>query len=350
MIADLQGEVNAAFLSINDERWITLIDKAPLANIFHHPAWSQVLATCYNYYPQIFALVNAQNDLMAGLPLMRLQNFGAKPRWESLPFSDHCFPICENAASETRLITEILAAAREQQIKLVGFRGNQISHEAFYPSQCYAWHSIQLMNDFPAVSARINTMHRRNARNAQERGVQITRGNSQADIDAFYHLHLHERHRQGLPVQPKKFFVQIRKLLFEKDLGSILFAVKDGKAIASILLLHYGQVLTYKFGASDRSSLVFRPNDLLFWTAIQWGCENHYEFFDLGRTDLDNIGLARFKNGWGADEHQLVYYSTSPDRQTRVTEILSRRLKAVIRVSPLWVCRLLGELFYKYAG
>jgi len=153
-----------------------------------------------------------------------------------------------------------------------------------------------------------------------------------------------------VPVQPWRFFELIREILFSRNLGSILLAYKDGKLIAGLLLLMYGQTMTYKFGASDRASLKLRPNDLLFWTAIQWGCDHGYKAFDLGRTDIGNTGLRSFKAGWGAKELPLTYFTSSRVVAKQPSKHLAYGMGPIIQRSPLWVCRLLGEIFYKYAG
>ena len=93
-----------------------------------------------------------------------------------------------------------------------------------------------------------------------------------------------------------------------------------------------------------------RPNNLLLWTAIRWGCENGYVLFDMGRTDLDDTGLRAFKSGWGAREMPLAYSTLSPEPLQSVTGRLMPIMQTVIRNSPLWVCRATGELLYKHFG
>ena len=93
-----------------------------------------------------------------------------------------------------------------------------------------------------------------------------------------------------------------------------------------------------------------RPNNLLFWTAIRWGCENGDTLFDIGKTDLANTGLREFKSGWGAKEMPLAYSTLSPEPPRSITGKLMPILQKVIRNSPLWVCRAMGELLYKHFG
>jgi lipid II:glycine glycyltransferase (peptidoglycan interpeptide bridge formation enzyme) len=95
---------------------------------------------------------------------------------------------------------------------------------------------------------------------------------SDADIQTFYDLHLATRRRQGTPVQPRKFFTQIRNSLIDQGLASILLAEVEGRAVAAALFLTWNGVTVYKFGASDPAAWPRRPNHALFWTAIRESC------------------------------------------------------------------------------
>ena len=43
-------------LEPSDERWIAFTASKPLANIFHHPAWINLMAECYGYRPFVVAV------------------------------------------------------------------------------------------------------------------------------------------------------------------------------------------------------------------------------------------------------------------------------------------------------
>jgi CelD/BcsL family acetyltransferase involved in cellulose biosynthesis len=350
MVEQLSPSEIISILPITDNRWMEYISKNPQSNIFHHPAWSQLLAKCYGFNSRLFITCDTKDNILAGLPVMMIHSILNGPKWVSLPFTDHCNPLYDHPSALFRLMDGLVKQAQVQGIQNVEFRGEFLSDPNIYQSRRYAFHSLRLESDLAKVSCRIHPMHLRNAKTALNRGVRVRWGSSSLDLDAFYRLHLHSRRRQGVPVQPRYFFQLIGNLLFSAGLGSILFAYKDEKIVAALLLLKYGETLTYKFGASDKTNLSLRPNDLLFWTAIQWGCENGYKVFDMGRTDLDNSGLIRFKQGWGADEIPLTYYSTSLKNQNQTSGNLVYLMKPIIQHSPLWVCRLLGELLYRHFG
>jgi lipid II:glycine glycyltransferase (peptidoglycan interpeptide bridge formation enzyme) len=133
-------------------------------------------------------------------------------------------------------------------------------------------------------------------------------------------------------------------------LGFILLAYAGDQCIAAGLFLHWQKILVYKYASSDDTGQGLRPNHLLTWTAIRWGCENGYKIFDFGRTDIENEGLRTFKNRWGADEIPLSYsyFPAKPIHSSKSR--ISSLMNVILRNSPLWVCRSTGELLYKHFG
>jgi lipid II:glycine glycyltransferase (peptidoglycan interpeptide bridge formation enzyme) len=210
-------------------------------------------------------------------------------------------------------------------------------------------HSLELASDAGAVHARLSSMHQRNIRKAVRAGVEIARGNAEGDIETFYQLHLRTRRRHGVPIQPRRFFRLLQRRVIEPGHGFVLTASVGGSPIASAVFLAWNGVLMYKYGASDERYWEHRPNNLLLWSAIKWGCENGYRSFDLGRSDLHDPGLRSFKSGWGASEEPLIHSGTALERE-HARPIVEWALAAMIRRAHPWVSRALGELLYRYAA
>ena len=120
--------------------------------------------------------------------------------------------------------------------------------------------------------------------------------------------------------------------------------------IAGAVFLTSGRTVVYKYGASEPAFWHLRPNHLIFWDAIRWSCENGFAAFDFGRSDFENQGLRNFKSGWGAVERPLVY-TTVGGKLPRVERLRrASLLPLLIRKSPLWLCRAIGEATYRHAA
>jgi CelD/BcsL family acetyltransferase involved in cellulose biosynthesis len=331
-----------------DERWVALTLKHPQAHIFHHPAWMYLLADCYGYRPFIVSLHNANGEIIAGVPMMEVDSFLTGRRWVSLPFSDHCAPLYYTA--QRCLIDSMVDLSRNHSTPRIEFRCEFPPHPDIRSFSQQVLHTVALCPDSALVASNFHSTHRRNIRVALKRGVRVEWGAKREHLEIFYRLHLQTRRRQGIPVQPWKFFDLLATGLIEQGLGFVLLAFKDDECLAAALFLHWQHTLTYKFGASAADGLNLRPNNLLFWTAIRWGCENGYTVFDMGKTDLDNAGLRDFKSGWGAKEIPLAYSFLPAETSQPKTGKLMSIMKLVIRNSPEWVCRAMGEILYGHFG
>jgi lipid II:glycine glycyltransferase (peptidoglycan interpeptide bridge formation enzyme) len=219
--------------------------------------------------------------------------------------------------------------------------------------ECYSdavRHTLPLGDDPDTLYKSFSKMHQRNIRKAGRAGVRILCSSVADAVNVFYGLHLLTRRRLGVPIQPQRFFRLLGERLLVPGLGFVLTAYLEDVPVASAVFLAWNGWLIYKYGASDARYWECRPNNLLFWEAIRWGLGHGCHTLDFGRTDLDDQGLRDFKMGWGGREEALVY-SVIGEPAPKVSAFrLSHLMTPVIQRSPAWVCRLLGELFYKYAA
>ncbi|MGZ4358962.1 MAG: lipid II:glycine glycyltransferase FemX [Gaiellaceae bacterium] len=336
---------------IQNPRWAAFVEGCEAATPFHHPAWAGLLATSYGYRTRALMLEGESADVVAGLPVVEARSPLGARRWISLPFTDSCPPLVPDASVEGELARRLADLAREKGIEQIEVRGELISSGSEARSAGVV-HTLALSADPEEVRAGFKkTQIRQPIGQAERAGVVIERATVQGDLtETFYSLHLRTRRRLGVPVQPRRFFSDLWDRIVEPGLGFVLIARLDGVPIAAAVFLAWNGTVIYKYSASDRGALRARPNHLLLWNAIRWGCENGYHSFDFGRTDAENEGLREFKRGWGTEEKPLLY-SFLGGRPLRTSSgRLQSAAGAVIRRSPPFVCRAVGELLYKYAG
>jgi len=334
-------------LASDDPRWLDWARSQPQANCFHHPAWARLLQGSYGCPVWLAVLMGEGGDILAGVPVAEVSRPLGGRCWVSLPFSDHCQALGEGAEA---LLAALTAAGQAQRMRQLEFRWDYAGSPGLAVRDEYLLHRLPIDDVFDRFSRRIHPMHQRNVRAAQRHGVQIELTHDLDGLRAFYRLHLLTRRRQGVPVQPWHFFERLGRELLAQELGFVLLACYQREVLAGAVFLRWNQTLTYKFGASDPQQLGLRPNDLLFWEAVRWACEHDCRVLDLGRTDVDNPGLQDFKRRWGAEETVLRYsYLRAPGEQ-RLKHGMQAALAKLIRVSPLWFCRGVGELLYRYAG
>jgi CelD/BcsL family acetyltransferase involved in cellulose biosynthesis len=327
-------------VALDDPRWVDLASSDPAALPYHNPAWAQLLADCYRF--DGFALVDREGA--NGVPVLEVRSPAGKRRWISLPFTDVCPPLGPVELGPA------LDEARRAMSRSLELRGAATAGGASV-TPVGVFHTLDLSSGPDALFAGFNRSQvQRGVRKAEKEAVEVRRGERREDlVDTFYGLHLATRARQGVPVQPRRFFRLLWERLLDRGDGFVSLAYAGGRPVAGAVFLTWQGAITYKFGASDPAFLKLRPNHAIFWDAIRSASATGLRTMDFGRTELDNTGLREFKSGWGAQEQPLLYSGFGTQIETGHGRA-ERILGAVIRRSPAWVCRGLGEALYRYAA
>ncbi len=344
-----EGE-KALLLDPSDEAWAGFAASNTQANIFHHPAWTGVLAECYGYRPFVFAVCDSSGMVQAGIPMMEVNSRLTGRRWVSLPFSDHCAPLFGDVRALERLVEQLVRLSQEREAPRIELRWSLPGHAALHPQSHHVLHTLELDADPEILPQRFHRSQWQNVRNAEKKGVHIEWGGQLDQLRTFYHLQCLTRRRHGLPVQPWKFFELLWWTLIRQERGFLLLAHAGNRCLAGGIFLHWQQTLTYKYAASTEERREFRPNHLLTWTAMRWGCENGLSKFDFGRSRVEDVGLRAFKHRWGAEETPLAYSALPAVPDGPMAGKLMGVMRAVIRASPVLVCRAAGELLYRHFG
>jgi CelD/BcsL family acetyltransferase involved in cellulose biosynthesis len=334
-------------LETDDPLWRTFVSGREEALAFHLPGWARTLSEAYGFKSFCLGWQSEDGSLSAGIPVAEIARMRGR-RWISLPFTDVCPPLGDGDD------VSALVNAVEQAAATSGIRGMDIRSPVAAATTTWSpgvVHELRLNGDPEALIKTFSKSQvQRNIARARREGVIVRRGERSDDLlRTFVSLHSSTRRRLGVPTQPLRFFRQLWDHMIAPGHGFVLVSyVGEAPAAAAVFLLG-GRTVTYKFGASDSKYWPQRPNHLLFWEAIRWGCEHDFRAFDFGRSDWGHEGLRAFKAGWGAEERELVYSSLG--RAPRGSLGLGARVaQPVIRHSPQWANRAIGRLLYRYAA
>ena len=338
-------------LPLDDPRWRDFVAEHPRRTPFHDPAWGQLVADCYGFDAFAATLTGEQGEIRAGAPMVAVRHLARRPRWVSLPFTDYCPPLASSPTEESALAQGLLAASREAGVASVELRAPLSGATPAGPTALR--HVLALDPDPAAVYAGFHPSQvQRNIRRAEREGLTVRRSVVPGDLlTTFYELHLRTRRRQGVPIQPRRFFRLIAERLVVAGSGWVDVVEAAGRPVAAALFLAGNGTVIYKFGASDDAAWKLRPNHLLFWHAIRAACEEGYDTLDFGRTDAGHDSLAAFKLSWGAREEPLTYSVLGQGSTGDAAHgTAGRLLGEVIRHSPAFVCRAAGELLYRFVA
>lgn len=129
----------------------------------------------------------------------------------------------------------------------------------------------------------ISSKNRNMIRKAEKTGVQIFNGRSPALFDEFIQIYNETMKHDDADAYyffDREFYDSICTDLPEQ--AQVFYAVKDGKVIASSIILAANGRLNYHLSGSLLEYRSFAPSNLLLYKAALWGCANGCETFHLG--------------------------------------------------------------------
>lgn len=125
---------------------------------------------------------------------------------------------------------------------------------------------------------------RTNIKKAIKQGVLVAPATTPDEVGAYYAICVDWSRRKGLPIATEDQFQQTFALTGNRRL---FLASHDGKIIAGVVIRFFPHgVMEYAANSSLESALRLRPNDLLHWRAIEWGCQEGLTHYSLGGTHL----------------------------------------------------------------
>ncbi len=291
--------------------WRQLLEQTP-SSIFHSPQWLQVLADTYGWKINAYVIVDDSGAPRAGIPFCRIADIMGG-RIVSLPFSDYCDPLANDADSWELLADQLLKDHCPITVRCL-HNDLPLADSRFPVAKEAKWHGLDLRPELNDLWHKMHSSTHRAVRKSQREAVQIRLAETEQDLRAFFEMHLKIRkYKYGLLAQPYPFFQNIWRHFMEAQHGFLLLAVLGDRIVAGDLFLEWKETLYYKFNASTPEALSVRPNDLLIWEGIQHAKNRGLKYLDFGLSDIDQEGLVRYKRKFGTEEKTISFLRHSPN-------------------------------------
>ena len=352
----MNSKVSGTIQQVGRCKWETFVESHPHGSIYHSSRWHEVIRRAYGYQAIYHVVLDVDGKIRSGLPCASVRNLFLGRRFVSFPYSDFCDPLIGESEDLETLLDSAKKLAVEEQTQGLELRTYKTAQELGGDDSEGPYCNFVLSMDRSPEDL-FSKFHKSCVQRAilkAERGnLKVSRGVTLDALHDFYRLHVSTRRRQGVPVQPFRFLKNLWDEFASTGQISLLLAQSSERVVAAILLLEFKDTLYYKFGASDPRFLHLRPNQLLFWKAIQDGIKEGYRQFELGRTSRSNKGLVNFKQRWGALSQILLYISIpSPSKALQSIERnrVAKLSGQVLRLMPECVTRCSGRLLYRYLG
>lgn len=318
-------------------------------SFFHSRAWARVLSDAYGFQPAYFEC--AVPHAAGLLPAMEVSSWFSRRRGVSLPFTDECSFLGEDAEAAKVAVSAMLGHAVARSWSSWEFRGGRAPFGDVPASQTYFGHTLPLDGTVEALFARLDGNARTSVRKAMQCGVAVDFATDLGALRIFHDQLCRTRRRHGLPPQPFGFFEAIHRHVLLAGLGVVAIARHNGQPVASAIFFHFGRSAIYKFAASEFESRNLQANHLVLWRAIERYAAQGFSRLDFGRTSSVNKGLRHFKLAWRPKEHAIDYVKYDFRRACFVEAEPERTTgwhNRVFRLLPAPVSKLIGTAIYRH--
>ena len=135
-----------------------------------------------------------------------------------------------------------------------------------------------------ALLREFSQTRRNDIRRAIKCGVSVDFAKSRDDVSAYYTVCVDWTRRRSLPITGEE---QFQGIFASRRNRRLLLARYNGGVIAGVVLRFFpGGVVEVAANYSLKGALHLRPNDLLYWRAIEWSCAEGLTRCSLGGANL----------------------------------------------------------------
>jgi hypothetical protein len=344
--------LNISFIDPTEtNKWDNFIHSFPAYSFFHTSVWAKVLMRTYNYRPHYLLAEEGENP-KAALPLMEVNSWLTGSRAVSLPFSDDCEPLVSSDVGFKEILDLVIDHCKKKKLNYLEIRGGSKFFDNVLESTFSYNHILDLTFGEEQIFKKLSSNTERNIKKAIRNKVSVDLSNSYSALEEFYIMNCITRKKHGLPPQPLKFFRNLYDFVLHKNKGIVIIGRYNGKSIAGAVYLLVGEKALYKYGASLFEYQDLRANNLVMWEAIKYFTGQGFNEFSFGRTESENVGLRRFKNGWGVKEQIINYYRYDLRKNDfiKTSTNTSEFKNQMFRRIPLPALKIIGSAAYRHFG
>jgi lipid II:glycine glycyltransferase (peptidoglycan interpeptide bridge formation enzyme) len=280
-----------------DEAWDAFVDRVPGGHHVQTTRWAAVKTVVG--WEAARVVVRRDGEIAGGCQLLirRLPALGAVAYGAKAPLASSSDPnivrtllagIDRLAKDRGILYVKLQPPCRPAEEALASARRGLVASDLPAAPVC----SVRIRTDQPLAEI-FRGFHRgvrSNIRKSERRDVGV-RTAGDADVPAFVALVGQTARRQGFPPYPEDYYRAMWSAFARDGRARLLLAEHGSMPLAGILVVGFGDNVTFKIGGWAGVQPGIHPNELLHWTAIRWAHENGYRFYDFDGID-ERVGRA----------------------------------------------------------
>ncbi len=359
--------------AINSKHWDAYVQTHPQATLYHLYGWKTVIENTYGHKTYYLMATNTNRgdadnsqkgeEVVGVLPLVHLKHFIFGNALISIPFFDMGGILADSPEIEENLLSKAVTLGRQLKVKNIELRHAEPLlglGESFINQNCQDLNLstrshkvrmlLELSDSSEALMKGFKSKLRSQIKKPLKEGLQATLGGIEL-LDDFYKIFLINMRDLGSPVHSDR----LMRCLFEQfpETSKIVIIHKSGVPVAGSIVSGFRNTLQNPWASSLREYSRLSPNMLLYWTMLEYACDQGYQYFDFGRSTPEE-GTYKFKEQWGAKPMPLQWYYISfeglqvdedSSEQSRFDKAIQYWQKL-----PVPVTRIIGPMLRKHIG
>ena len=293
------------YTEADHDRWNDYVMKSEAASCYHLIEWKSVIERSFGHKTYYLLSESVTGIINGILPLVQLKSLLFGNYGVSLPFFNYGGICADNDEIRSQLLREATKIARFQNMKHVELRHVQSSDNGLPVKMSKVSMRLLLPETADTLWKSYPSKLRSQVKRPTKEGMFAKLGKEE-ELNSFYSIFAVNMRDMGTPVYSKAFFQNILHA-FPNTTWIATVYTKDHVPVASGFLLGFKSTLEIPWASSLRDYNKYSPNNLLYWSVLEFACNQGYEVFDFGRSTPDE-GTYKFKEQWGAKPTQLYWH------------------------------------------
>jgi len=335
---------NIVRIATNDDKdaWNQFVEKSEHSSVFHLWEWGELISEVYGHR-RYYLLVEQNGEIVAVFPLIHIKSGLFGDKLISLPFCEHGGAVAErydeaekNSSESLYAYVRSLAASLDVdyvEVRAPALIGNSTERlfrsHGYQKIEHYVTFRLGLDRSCEEIWKSVEGIKRKAVRKALKNNVRVRIAKDEGEVAAFYKLYLETQKRLGSPPHSHEFFKAMWNKLYPIGCLQISLAEYDNEVIGGNIVLPFRKEIYWWINATKAKYRSLNATNLLLWNTIEFGVNNGFRVFDMGRTRRDS-DVYEFKQPWHGLETSLsdFVYSTKeislPDPSQRRYVIMSK--------------------------
>jgi len=318
--------------------------------------------------------IDDSTNVVGILPLVHMKHFLFGNSLISIPFFDMGGILADDSETEKALFLEAVKLGQNLKVNNIELRhlqpllfiegnsevsvqGSEGNHAGVKPAsiKCLTRsHKVRMILDLPESSEVLMKSFKAKLRSQikkpQKEGLEA-RIVGLESLDDFYKVFSVNMRDLGSPVHSKRLMESVIQEFGEA--AKIILVYRDHEPVACSLIIGFKDTLENPWASALREYSRISPNMLLYWTMLEYACENGYSCFDFGRSSMGE-GTFKFKEQWGAKPTTFNWHYIYLKGQPKGDKISEKsRFENAIQYwqkLPIPLTRIIGPRIRKHIG